>query len=350
MLESFPSTRSDRDKVSTESGLRAEAGGFAVGRFSSHGGTPFTGVVVDETVVPLVELLPGHDDLHQLFAKWTDVVAHLADRVVALRLEWPGTLERFALEELKVLAPVTPRQIFQSGANYRQHVIELMVAQREADDTDLDPTQVRAAAAQMMDARIASGEPYVFIGLASAICGPYDDVVLPATGLRHDWELELGVVIGTRADHVSRADALAYIAGYTIVNDLTTRDRVFRSDLPSIGSDWLASKNAPTFLPTGPWLVPSAFVGDPSKLRITLELNGQVMQDESTSDMIFDVGRLVEYVSSITPLLPGDLLLTGSPAGNGAHFNRYLVPGDVMKGTITGLGLQRNACVAGGRT
>ena len=132
------------------------------------------------------------------------------------------------------------------------------------------------------------------------------------------------MVIGSAAYQVRRADAWAHVAGYVIVNDLTTRDRVFRPDLPSIGTDWLAGKNAPTFLPTGPWLVPARFVADPTNLRITLRLDGESMQDESTADMIFDIPRLIEQVSSICPLQPGDLILTGSPAGNGAHHRRYL--------------------------
>ena len=122
--------------------------------------------------------------------------------------------------------------------------------------------------------------------------------------------LELGVVIGRAGCRVSRADAWAHVAGYVIVNDLTTRDRVFRPDLPGIGTDWLAGKNAPTFLPTGPWLVPAMFVTDPMNLRITLRLNDETMQDESTADMIFDIPRLIEHVSSICPLRPGDLILT----------------------------------------
>ncbi len=170
-------------------------------------------------------------------------------------------------------------------------------------------------------------------------------MVLPSTGTQHDWELELGVVIGTAARNVSRVDALNHVAGYTIVNDITTRDRVFRPDMPGLGTDWLAGKNAPTFLPLGPWLVPAPFVADPMNLRITLTLNGDTMQDETTADMIFDISQLIEHVSTITPLNPGDLLLTGSPAGNGAHYGRYLQPGDIMASTITGLGAQRNGCV-----
>jgi 2,4-diketo-3-deoxy-L-fuconate hydrolase len=110
--------------------------------------------------------------------------------------------------------------------------------------------------------------------------------------------------------------------------------------------DWVASKCAPTYLPMGPYLVPAAFVPDPQSLRITLELNGQTMQDESTADMIFGVARLIETLSTFCLLQPGDLICTGSPAGNGMHYGRFLRPGDIVSGTITGLGTQKNPCVA----
>lgn len=318
---------------------------FGFGRFHAGGLGTFAGVVVDDDVVPLADAVPGAAALADLFADWdahVDGLRGLARRAREGAL--PGTRR---LADLIVLPPVTPGQVFQSGANYRKHVVDLMVAARRRGGEDgQTEDEVREQAAQMMDARAANDQPYVFLGLASSICGPYDDVVLPPTGTQHDWELELAAVIGRRAYQVGRADALGHVAGYTVVNDITTRDRVFRPDIPGIGTDWLAGKNAPTFLPTGPWVVPAAFVPDPMQLTITLRLNGDVMQDESTSDMIFDVARLVEHVSSITPLLPGDLLLTGSPAGNGAHYGRFLAAGDVMDATVTGLGAQRNTCVA----
>jgi 2-keto-4-pentenoate hydratase/2-oxohepta-3-ene-1,7-dioic acid hydratase in catechol pathway len=145
---------------------------------------------------------------------------------------------------------------------------------------------------------------------------------------------------------VSRETALDHVAGYTIVNDITTREWVWRRDLPELGTDWFRAKNAPTFLPTGPFLVPAEFIDDPMDLQVTLRLNGQLMQDESTKDMIFDVARLVAYCSQVAALLPGDLVLTGSPAGNGMHWGRLLRPGDVMEAEITGLGMQRNGCIA----
>jgi 2-keto-4-pentenoate hydratase/2-oxohepta-3-ene-1,7-dioic acid hydratase in catechol pathway len=239
------------------------------------------------------------------------------------------------LDELRVLPPVAPTHVFQSGANYRGHVLDIVVAE-ERERGNMDDAQARAMGERIMDERAATGEPYVFLGAPGAMCGAYDDVVLPAAGEQHDWELELACVLGPGGS----------VAGYTIANDLTTRDLVYRTDLKAIGTDWLRAKNAPTFLPVGPWIVPAAFVADPMELRITLRLNGAVMQDESTSDMIFDVERLLAHTTSIVAVAPGDLLLTGSPAGNGMHHRRFLQPGDVMDCEITGLGAQRNRCVA----
>ncbi len=198
----------------------------------------------------------------------------------------------------------------------------------------------------MMDERASSGEPYVFPGLSGALTGPYDDVVLPGRGTRHDWELELAVVIGRPARYLSGDNALDHVAGYTICNDITTRDLVYRTDLKAIGSDWFAAKNAATFLPTGPFLVPAKFVGDPAALRITLRHTGVVRQDETTADMLFDLPAILAYITAITELRPGDLVLTGSPAGNGMHWGVFLADGDLLEGEITGLGVQRNHCVS----
>jgi 2-keto-4-pentenoate hydratase/2-oxohepta-3-ene-1,7-dioic acid hydratase in catechol pathway len=250
------------------------------------------------------------------------------------------------LDDVTVLPPVAPRQVIQAGANYRTHVMDLAV-KGAPEGSDLEA--VRARTGEMMDRRAATGEPYFFLGLPTVIGGAYDDVVLPAVSTKHDWELELAAVIGAPAHQVSVQAALEHVAGYTIVNDLTTRDLVFRRDMPNIGTDWFRSKNSPGFLPTGPWVVPADLVGDPQDLRVTLTLNGDVMQDESTKDMLFGVAALVAAASQTVPLLPGDLLLTGSPAGNGIHHGRLLRAGDVMESTITGLGVQRTACVAPGK-
>ncbi len=265
---------------------------------------------------------------------------------LAARAEQHGD-DALDLDALQVLPPVQPRQIFQSGANYRTHVMDLAVADRQPGETRSDD-EIRAEIGRLQDERSASGEPYVFTGVVSAMCGAYDDVVLPEGTSKNDFELELAAVIGRPARRVPVSDALSYVVGYTIVNDITTREWVWRRDLPELGTDWFKAKNSPTFLPTGPFIVPAEFVGDPMDLQVTLRLNGDVMQDESTKDMIFDVAQIVSYCSRIATLLPGDLVLTGSPAGNGIHWGRLLRPGDVMESAITGLGVQRNTCIAEG--
>jgi 2-keto-4-pentenoate hydratase/2-oxohepta-3-ene-1,7-dioic acid hydratase in catechol pathway len=249
------------------------------------------------------------------------------------------------LDTVTLTAPVEPRQVLQAGANYREHVIQL-IAGGLTQDTSRTPEEARAFAAKIMDDRAATGEPYVFIGLPACVVGDDVPLALPAYSEVHDWELELAAVIGREAFHVSREDALAHVAGYTIVNDITTRDLVFRQDMKEIGTDWYRSKNAPGFLPTGPFLVPAHIV-DPADLAIRLELNGDVMQDSTTSDLLFDVAAIVSYASQTMPLLPGDLILTGSPPGNGQHWKRFLRDGDVMAGSIAGLGTQTVRCVSG---
>ncbi|MEV7194106.1 fumarylacetoacetate hydrolase family protein [Streptomyces sp. NPDC093510] len=317
------------------------AGPFALATLSAPGGPAFPALVTPDGRALDLRVAFGSEELtaRDLLDAWDTAIARLA------ALADDNGLDRRPLADFRVHAPVEPRQVFQSGANYRQHVIDLHVAHRDPAD-GRTPEEARAEAAEIMDRRAAEDLPYVFIGLPSAITGPYDDVVLPAWAEKPDWELELAVVIGRPAHRVPVERALDHVAGYTIANDLTDRATVFRRDMPQIGTDWLRSKNAPGFTPLGPWIVPATSVGEPDDLRLTLALNGETMQDESTKDMIFDVARMVSYASQSARLLPGDLVLTGSPAGNGMHWGRFLRDDDVMDGAITGLGAQRTRCVA----
>ncbi|WP_327313243.1 fumarylacetoacetate hydrolase family protein [Streptomyces sp. NBC_01235] len=320
--------------------LAQPAGPFALGTFSAQDGEPFPGLLVKERVLDLSSALDrAPADVRAVVERWEETLPLL------YALAADDTLARRPLADLRVHAPIEPRQIFQSGANYRQHVIDLEVAHRSPDDPRT-VEEARAEIAAVMDRRAAEDLPYVFIGLPSTVAGPYDDVVLPSWAQKPDWELELAAVIAKPAHRVSVEEALEYVAGYTIANDLTDRATVFRRDMPAIGTDWLRCKNAPGFTPLGPWIVPAESVADPGDLRVTLKLNGETMQDESTKDMLFGVARLVSYVSRTAQLLPGDLVLTGSPAGNGIHWGRLLRDGDVMEGSITGLGVQRTRCVA----
>lgn len=305
---------------------------FAVGTFRAEEGGEFTGVVVADRVRPVPT------PVAVLLTDWDAALDRLGD-LAGSAVGWRP------LDSVRPLPPLVPGQILQAGANYRQHVVDIIVSELD-DSQGSTPEEKRAYGERLMDQRARDGEPYLFLGAPSALCGARDDVVLPP-GHEHDWELELALVIGRPARHVPPERALEYVAGYTICDDLTTRDRLYRADLRKIGTDWLAAKNAPTFLPTGPYLVPARFVKDPMDLRITLRHNGVLWQDESTSDMIFDVPRLISYASNLVVLRPGDLLLTGSPAGNGAHRGVYLRPGDVLDGEISGLGCQHNICVGG---
>jgi len=280
----------------------------------------------------------GPGTVSELLEHWETVLPALAAAAADSRAPWRP------LADARLYSPVEPRQVFQAGANYRTHVIDLAAAHHDGSD-GRSAEQVRADAAAAMDARL-SHPPFVFTGLPSAICGPYDDVVLPRDGEQPDWELELAAVIGRPTRRVAVTDALDAVAGWVIVNDLTLRDKVFRREPGALGADWLAAKNPPTFLPAGPVIVPRSAIPDPGDLRITLRLNGQVMQDESTKDMIFGVARIIAHCSQAAALLPGDLVLTGSPAGNGLAHGRLLRPGDLMESAIAGLGAQANRCVA----
>ena len=307
---------------------------FALARFRD-GDSVRLGLVKGRRIRALDAASLGADDLNAFLAapEW--------ERLAALVVDESNSVP---LAQVVLTAPVQPRQVLQTGANYRQHVIEL-VAAGLTQNTDRTPEEAREFAAKMMDDRAANGEPYFFIGLPACVVGDDVPLALPGYSDVHDWELELAVVIGREAFRVSREEAASHVAGYTIVNDITTRDLVFRKDMKEIGTDWYRAKNAPGFLPTGPFLVPAEFV-DASDLHVLLELNGQPMQDASTSDLLFDIPALVSGASQTMPLLPGDILLTGSPAGNGQHWKRFLRDGDVMTGSIQGLGTQTVRCVS----
>lgn len=304
---------------------------YSLIRFTQPGlDTEQAGVLADGRVHPL----PAQ--INELVENWA-----IWENKIELLLANGSTQDSIDERDIRLLSPVQPQQIIQAGANYRTHVIDLAVSHKNEDQSD---EEVREQTARMMDKRSREGLPYFFIGLPTAIAAPNDELTLPSYSQSHDWELELAVVIGKRAHRVSVEEALEHVFGYTMVNDITTRDLVFRKDMPAIGSDWYRAKNAPGFFPAGPLLVPSKFIADPQQLTVTLKLNGQVMQQESTSDMIFNVAQLVSHASWNMPLLPGDLVLTGSPAGNGAHWGRLLRDGDVMEGSITALGTQTVAC------
>ena len=185
-------------------------------------------------------------------------------------------------------------------------------------------------------------EPIIFNKAPSCVVGPDDTVLIPPGSEKTDWEVELAVVIGKRASYVSEADALDYVAGYCVCNDVS--ERAYQIER---GGQWMKGKGCPTFGPIGPWLVTRDAV-DTSDLSMQLSVNGERVQDGSSSTMVFKVPFLVHYISQFMILEPGDVITTGTPPGVGMGMKppRYLKPGDTMEVTIAGLGTQRQKVAA----
>ena len=223
-----------------------------------------------------------------------------------------------------LLAPVRwPRKVICAGVNYRRHIRE-------------------------MGGEIpgAGWTPYFFLKApTTTVIGPADPIVVrsPQTA-RYDWEAELAVVIGTGGRDITAAGALAHVAGYCVANDITARGRHKRQTVPSDAFvyDWFAAKSIDGSLPLGPGITPAFLIADPQRLRLRLWVNGELQQDESTADMICTVAELIAAASEVVTLEPGDVIITGTPAGVGAGRGLYLRPGDVVRTAIDGLGALEN--------
>lgn len=186
-------------------------------------------------------------------------------------------------------------------------------------------------------------EPVIFLKSSTALCGPFDDVVIPKNSVKTDWEVELAVVVGKKASYVSEADAMSYVAGYCLHNDISERE--FQLER---GGTWDKGKGCDTFAPVGPYLVTKDEVADPHHLNLWLSLNGKKVQNGNTSDFIFNIPQVISYVSHFMTLLPGDIISTGTPHGVGLGMNPpvYLKPGDIMELGIDGLGTSTQTAVA----
>jgi ureidoglycolate lyase len=205
------------------------------------------------------------------------------------------------------------REIVAIGLNYRDHAIESNLP--------------------------IPNEPVVFSKSTSSVCGPNDDIVLPHGSQSTDWEVELGIVIGSVTSHVDQQQAWASIAGYCMVNDVSERDWQLQK-----GGQWGKGKSFDTFAPVGPWFVTADEISRPGALELSLKVNGEQRQLGNTENMIFPVNHIVSYVSQFMTLRPGDLIITGTPAGVGLGMKppRYLKDGDVIDMSITGLGAQHH--------
>lgn len=185
-------------------------------------------------------------------------------------------------------------------------------------------------------------EPIVFMKAITSLNGPNDDVMLPKEATKGDWEVELGVIIGTKAQHVSERQALSHVAGYCIVNDVS--ERAFQLER---GGSWDKGKGCDTFAPVGPWLVTRDEIANPQRLGMWLDVNGERCQTGNTKTMIFSVAKIISYLSRFMTLMPGDVIATGTPPGVGMGMKppRFLAPGDEMHLGIDGLGEQRQQVV-----
>jgi len=180
-------------------------------------------------------------------------------------------------------------------------------------------------------------EPIFFMKATSCICGPNDDVIIPKGSQKTDWEVELGIVIGSITRYIAVHDAPKHIAGYCVVNDVSERE--FQMER---GGQWTKGKSADTFGPIGPWVVTADEVSDPGKLSLWTEVNGRRVQNSNTADLIFGIEHIVSYVSHFMTLLPGDIIATGTPSGVGAGMKppQFLKPGDRVRLSVEGLGEQ----------
>jgi 2-keto-4-pentenoate hydratase/2-oxohepta-3-ene-1,7-dioic acid hydratase in catechol pathway len=236
----------------------------------------------------------------------------LVERVHAVG---PSILEPFALDDsdVRVLAPVShPEKVIGIGLNYHDHAEETGMAK--------------------------PSEPFLFAMYPNAVIGPGETVVIPSITDQIDYEAELAVVIGKTVRNIGVDEALAAVAGYTIVNDISARDLQFKD------SQWIRGKSYDTFLPTGPGIVPVSELGAADNLGIRLRLNGKTMQESNTANLIFGVSELVSYLSGIMTLRPGDIIATGTPGGVG--FTRkppvFLKAGDRVEVEVEGIGILRN--------
>jgi 2,4-diketo-3-deoxy-L-fuconate hydrolase len=186
-------------------------------------------------------------------------------------------------------------------------------------------------------------EPVLFFKATSAIVGPNDPIIIPKGSEKTDWEVELAIVIGKKASHVSEKDALNHVAGYVLHNDVS--ERAFQLER---SGQWVKGKSCDTFAPIGPFIATPDEIGDPNNLNLWLTLNGEEMQNSSTSDFIFNIQHVVSYISQYMTLLPGDIISTGTPFGVGLGLKppRYLKDQDVVELGIEGLGTSRQTCIA----
>src|SRR5690625_3043249 len=324
--------------IDTPTGL-AE-GTFGLARLRESGRTIHALVRPDGTVVDITSSYPS---TASIYGDWNRTFEDLESNHAK------ATSTGRSWNAYEVLPPVETPQIFCAGSNYRQHAAEMYTHntgeyQKSRHPGESDEEFFRRNL-RFVEEKRAKGFPFIWLSSHGGLIGPNDDIEIPAVGTQHDWEAELTIIVaGGSPRYMTPDEASNYIAGYTVGQDMHTGDLFSRSDI-KWNADWIA-KQQPTFHQAGPFVVPKQFFADRTSLRITLDVSGKRMQDWPADDMIFSPEQYLSYASERLRLLPGDLLMMGSPPGNGAvHGGRWLVPGDTVDLEITGLGRQSHAVV-----
>jgi 2-keto-4-pentenoate hydratase/2-oxohepta-3-ene-1,7-dioic acid hydratase in catechol pathway len=288
------------------------------------------GIVVDEEVYDTADQTrkPTYATVLDILNDWSSAQTILEEAAAKIR---DGGAKGIPVREAALLAPVLyPSAIFCAGANYVDHKLEM--AGFRAISPDPDP-------------RDAGLQPWHFIKASRSVVGTGSAVPLPAYSKKVDWEAELVAVIGLPAKNVSMDRALDYVAGYTVGNDLSARDAAKRPHIPD-GSpfkyDWIGQKCFDGACPIGPWIVPAGEIGNPQDLDMKLWVNDILKQDSNTGKMIFSLSEQIAHLSTRITLQPGDLILTGTPAGVGAARQEFLKPGDVVRVWIEKIGTLTN--------
>lgn len=259
----------------------------------------------------------GEDFNEKFFA--TDGIVRLQTWLIANAKKCPkvGPAERFGS------CIARPTKIVAIGLNYAEHIKE---------GTAQGTTTV------------IPKEPVIFLKSTSALCGPFDNAIIPLNSKKMDWEVELAVIIGKKASYVSEADAMNYVAGYTVMNDYSEREWQLEKD----GTQWDKGKSSDNFAPLGPYMILAKNLANPQELNLWLKVNGKTMQDANTRDMIFKLAFLISYTSQHMTLLPGDVISTGTPSGvgNGQKPPVFLKRGDVVELSVDKVGTQKQIVVA----
>lgn len=327
---------------------------FRIGTFEREPGAPFAALVLGEDeglrafdVAAASRLLLSRATAGELLnarslddclADWDrsfETLSMLAARILSsgwLDVDGIGT----PLQALHALPPVLrPGKLVCHAQNYADHVAE-MRRTRFAGDVDLSNDFMGVKAKTW---------PYAFLKAPSTMVGARDDIILAQGHPQIDWEAEMAVVIGRRAKRVREAHAMNHVAGFAIINDVSCRDNQWRTDRPTLRSDWFAAKSFDSFAPIGPFMLPRQFVPDHMRMGIRLSVNGTQMQNGNTGGLIFSPEEQIAFFSQSMTWHPGDILATGTPGGTGQGLNIFLKPGDVIETRIDGLGSQLNRCV-----